>query len=111
MTSLPVLKVYFGPLLQSAAFMLMDYINRLSQWPFKKQTVAKSSIQLEIFYMCNNVTVECVIADSEVYDATGSGENQAMLGSTILYVLDRKIIWYSSQSSIEIRNNWYNFNK
>ena len=91
--------------------MLTDYINRLPQWLFKKHTVAKSSKQLEILHMCNNVTIEYVMADVKVYDATGSVENQAMLGSTILYVLERKMTCHSYWSSTEIRNNWYNFNK
>lgn len=61
MTGLPVLKVCFGPLLQSAAFTASDYINSLPQKPHKKHAAAKSSKQLENFYMCNNVTTVCVI--------------------------------------------------
>lgn len=62
MTGLPVLKVCFGPLLQSAAFTPSDYINSLPQKLRKKHTVAQSSTQLDNFYMCNNVTAERAMA-------------------------------------------------
>lgn len=58
MTGLAVLKVCIGSLLQSATFTTACHggIKR-------KHTVAKSSIQLENLYMCNNVPVKCLTAD------------------------------------------------